>query len=78
LAEPESTIHQLLRDCDLSFADQNDPSAIADAFEELLIRWETGVWEVSEKSREGALKYRIENVNTQLDNILTSLIPNAF
>lgn len=77
LAEPESTIHQLIRDCDLSFADQNDPSAIADAFEALLSRWENGIWEVSQKSREGALKYRIENVNNQLDNILTSLIPSS-
>jgi glycosyltransferase involved in cell wall biosynthesis len=73
LAEPNSTIHQLLKECDLAFANQDNPVEIATAFENLLRQWETGVWEVSAKSREQSQLYRIDRVNDQLDELLTSL-----
>lgn len=76
LAEPDSAIHQLLRECDLAFADQGVPEEIAAALEILVKQWETGVWEVSAKSREAVAKYRIDQVNDRLDELLTSLAPD--
>ena len=75
LTEPGSAVHQLLQECDLAYADQGRPEEIAAAFERLLAQWETGVWEVSAKSRESALGYRIDRVNQKLDALLTSLLP---
>jgi glycosyltransferase involved in cell wall biosynthesis len=73
LAEPDSTIHKLLKECDLTFADQDKPVDIAAAFENLLRQWETGVWEVSAKSREQTQSYRIDRVNDRLDELLLRL-----
>ncbi len=73
LTEPDSTIYQLLQECDLTFANQEKPEEIADAFEGLLKQWEAGRWGVSEKFREHALHYRIDRVNAALDELLTSL-----
>ncbi len=74
LTEPESTIHELLRECDLTFADQAKPEGIAEALEGLLKRWEAGSWGVSEKFHEHAARYRIERVNEALDKLLISLV----
>lgn len=73
LAEPESTIHQILKECDLAFADQNSPEDIANVLERLLALWESGSWGVSEASKQGAARYRIDRLNTTLDDLLRGL-----
>lgn len=70
LAEPESTIHEVVKECDLAFADQNNPEEIANTMEKLLAQWESGSWAVSEASKEGAARYRIDRVNSALDDLL--------
>ncbi len=73
LAEPGSTIHQLLQECDLSFADQNNPQSIADALQGLLARWESGEWGVSELSKQRGRRYQIDEINGALDELFCSL-----
>ena len=70
LAEPESTIHEVVKECDLNFADQNSPEEIADRLEQLLAQWESGSWGISEASKEGAARYRIDRLNSALDDLL--------
>ncbi|MBX7207586.1 MAG: glycosyltransferase [Verrucomicrobiaceae bacterium] len=74
LAEPESTVHELLRECDLDFADLRSPEHIAGAFERLLERWDRAEWGVSMKMKEAAVNYRIDRVNERLDELFLSLV----
>ncbi len=78
LAEPESTIHEVVKECDLVFADQNRPEEIANAIEKLLAQWESGFWGVSEASKEGATRYRIDRLNTALDDLLCRYYDRSF
>ncbi len=73
LAEKDSAVHQVLKHCDLTFADQNDPAAIAEVFEQLLKQWQAGTWGVSDLNRERVLDYRIDRVNEKLHDLLTQL-----
>jgi glycosyltransferase involved in cell wall biosynthesis len=73
LAEPDSTIHQLLQECDLSFADQNNPQHIAEVLLGLLDRWESGTWGVSDLSKQRGGRYQIDQVNGALDELFSSV-----
>lgn len=73
LSEPGSTVHEVLQECDLNFADQNSPEDMARVIEKLLTMWEAGTWSVSEKSKAAGLRYRIDNINKALDDLLLSL-----
>ncbi len=73
LAEQDSAVQRVLQHCDLTFADQNSPEAIADAFEALLKQWQAGTWGVSALARERALDYRIDRVNDKLHDLMTQL-----
>ncbi len=74
LTEPDSAVHDVLRECDLAYADLSKPADIAAEFERLLAQWEAGDWDVSAKSREAALRFRIDHVNERLDELLESLV----
>jgi hypothetical protein len=73
LAEHDSAVHQVLKHCDLTFADQNSPEAIATVFEQLLKQWQAGTWGVSALNRERVVDYRIDRVNEKLHDLLTQL-----
>ncbi len=73
LTEPDSVVHELLRESNQYFADLDSPEDIAAVFERLLLQWQTGVWEISTKARSCVLEYRIDRVNVKLDDLLNSL-----
>jgi len=73
LTEPGSTVHEVLQNCDLDYADQNDPEAIASAFEQMLMRWQSGNWGVSLLNLERVQSYRIDKVNEPLHLLLKHL-----
>jgi glycosyltransferase involved in cell wall biosynthesis len=73
LSESGSTVHEVLQECDLAFADQNSPEDIACMIEKLLTQWETGAWSVSEASKAAGLRYRIGDINKALDDLLLGL-----
>lgn len=77
LTETGSTVHQVLQDCDMTFADQDSPPLIADAFEGLLTQWESGIWGVSELSKQKSRLYRMDQVNVKLDELFCSLVRPA-
>lgn len=72
LTEADSSVHEILRECDQFMADINRPEDIAAVFERLLLQWQTGVWEVSAQTRSSARNYRIDVINAKLDAILDS------
>lgn len=73
LSERGSTVHEVLQECDLAFADQNSAEETASVIEKMLLQWEAGTCGVSEASKAAGLRYRINNVNKPLDDLLLSL-----
>lgn len=70
LSEPGSTVHEVLKECDLAFADQNNPEEIAQAIEKLIQLWESGSWGVSDASKAAGARYQIDRLNSTLDDLL--------
>lgn len=73
ITEANSSVHGLLRECDQFMANLHSPEDIAKVFERLLLQWQTGAWEVSDKGRSSAKEYRIDRLNEKLDALFDSL-----
>lgn len=73
LSEPGSTVHEVLKECDLAFADQTNPEEMAEVIEKLIQQWEAGSWGVSEASKAAGARYQIDHLNQALDAILLDL-----
>ena len=77
LTEPESAIHDVLRDSGGFFAHQHEPEHIASVLEGALASWEAGSWGLSADARERILKYRLDNVNQKLDELFLRMMPSG-
>ncbi|MDB6120017.1 MAG: glycosyl transferase group 1, partial [Verrucomicrobiaceae bacterium] len=73
VAEQGSAVHRVLEHCALHYADQHSAEDIANVFEGLLKQWQSGIWGVSDLTRERVLDYRIDKVNEKLHELLTQL-----
>lgn len=73
LTEPGSTVNEVLKECDLAFADQNNSGEIAQVIEKLILLWEAGSWGVSDASKAAGARYQIDNLNHDLDAIFLDL-----
>ncbi len=74
LAENESAVADLLRQTGLNWADVNDPDAIANCFDNLLKKWESGNWGLTPIQRANMDHFQIDRINQPLLNIFNSML----
>jgi hypothetical protein len=73
VTEHGSAVHDVLRECAHHFAAIDDEVSIANAIAGLLERWDAGRWK-DESSTGQFERYRIDRVNTSLDELFLSLL----
>lgn len=73
VTEHGSAVHDVLLECGHYFAPINDEVSIANAIASLLERWEAGNWKEGSSTSQFE-RYRIDRVNTSLDELFLNLL----